>query len=98
MMGLEEMRFFDPRAKIEFSANRLPHWEQEGGVYFVTFRLGDSVPQHLLERWRGEKANWLRTHPPPWTDDVEREYHARFSAAMERWLGEQVLAASSFQS
>ena len=82
----EDMKFFDPRAEIGFSKNRLPHWQQEGAVYFVTFRLADSVPRHLLRQWNEEKEVWRRLHPPPWTEANEREYHARFSAAMERWL------------
>jgi len=40
---------------------RLPHWEKENGIYFVTFRLADSLPQQLLaklesERQEAEKA------------------------------------------
>ncbi len=31
---------------------RLPHWEVEGGVYFVTFRLADSLPQKALQQTR----------------------------------------------
>ena len=27
-MRLEEMQFFDPRREMEFSVNRLPHWQQ----------------------------------------------------------------------
>ena len=34
------------------SRGRLPHWEMEGGVYFVTFRLADSLPQSILAEWR----------------------------------------------
>jgi type I restriction enzyme R subunit/putative DNA methylase len=34
------------------SRGYLPHWEREGGVYFITFRLGDSLPQHVLEQIR----------------------------------------------
>jgi REP element-mobilizing transposase RayT len=29
---------------------RLPHWEKESGLYFLTFRLADSLPQHVLDR------------------------------------------------
>ncbi|MFZ0918340.1 MAG: transposase [Candidatus Udaeobacter sp.] len=29
---------------------------------------------------------WLRAHPQPWNGEVEREYHERFSGAIERWL------------
>ena len=27
----------------------LPHWERNNGTYFVTFRLGDSLPEAVLE-------------------------------------------------
>jgi hypothetical protein len=36
---VEELRFFNPYVDIRFTANRLPHWQQEGAVYFITFRL-----------------------------------------------------------
>ena len=29
---------------------RLPHWEKETGVYFVTFRLADSLPRVVVEK------------------------------------------------
>src|SRR5207244_227864 len=38
---MTELRFFNPYAAIRLTENRLPHWQQEGAVYFVTFRLGD---------------------------------------------------------
>ena len=28
----------------------------------------------------------MRVHPQPWSAEVEREYHERFSGAIERWL------------
>ena len=85
-MRLEEMQFFDLRREMEFSVNRLPHWQQAGGVYFVSFRLGDAVPRALLDPWLGERAVWSGQHPTPWSEDVEREYHSRFTAEIERWL------------
>jgi S-adenosylmethionine decarboxylase proenzyme len=27
----------------------LPHWEKENGIYFVTFRLADSLPQNIIQ-------------------------------------------------
>src|SRR4029077_16871695 len=38
-------RGFDPYGEVRTARRRLPHWRQPGGSYFVTFRLGDSVPQ-----------------------------------------------------
>jgi REP element-mobilizing transposase RayT len=81
-----ELRFFNPYVDIRFTANRLPHWQQEGAVYFVTFRLADAVPYHLRIQWKSEREAWLRVHPQPWTAEVEREYHERFSGAIEGWL------------
>ena len=87
-MDGDELRFFNPYAEIRHTENRLPHWQQAGAVYFVTFRLGDSVPKHLLDRLEEEREAWLRHHPQPWTPEVEREYHERFTGAIERWLDE----------
>ncbi len=38
---------------------RLPHWEKDDAVYFVTFRLADSLPQAVLAEFRNE-AEQLR--------------------------------------
>src|SRR5262245_4157936 len=81
-----ELRFFNPYADIRFTANCLPHWQQEGAVYFVMFRLADAVPRELRAEWESERETWLRVHPPPWSDESEREYQVRFSGAIERWF------------
>jgi len=78
--------FFNPRADISIRKNRLPHWKQDGASYFITFRLADSLPSHLLDQWKRERAIWLDRHPEPWTPETERDYHRRFSGARERWL------------
>lgn len=85
-MRLDELRYFDPYEEITQTENRLPHWEQSGKSYFVTFRLADAVPNLLLDRWHEDRAAWLSHHPEPWIVEIEREYHTRFSAEMERWM------------
>jgi REP element-mobilizing transposase RayT len=82
----EPVRYFDPYADILQGANRLPHWEQSGASYFVTWRLADALPAFLLVQWSAERTVWLKRHPQPWTAEFEREYHRRFTGAMERWL------------
>jgi Rad3-related DNA helicase/REP element-mobilizing transposase RayT len=32
--------------------HNLPHWEQTGGVYAITFRLADSMPKTVLKEWQ----------------------------------------------
>ncbi len=80
------MNFYNPLAETKITENRLPHWQQEGSVYFVTWRLADSIPQHLLERWHQEREIWLKIHPEPWSKDDAKEYHERFSQSIDAWL------------
>jgi putative transposase len=83
---MNDLRFFNPYAEIRATGNRLPHWQQAGAVYFVTFRLTDAIPTKLRNQWRDERETWLRFHPEPWTIETDQEYHKRFSATIERWL------------
>jgi REP element-mobilizing transposase RayT len=83
---MQELRFFNPYADIRQTKNRLPHWQQTAAVYLITFRLADAVPSRLRSQWEGERAAWLKVHPEPWSKEIEREYHERFSGAIERWL------------
>ena len=85
-MDWEDLHFFNPHAKIRFTKNRLPHWQQQVAVYFVTFHLADSLPTTLLKQWDYERTIWLKLHPKPWSQAVLMEYHKRFSAEMESWL------------
>lgn len=50
---------FDPDAEVGVSSRNRPHWDQRGAVTFVTFRLFDSLPGEVLQRWRRELAEWL---------------------------------------
>jgi putative transposase len=83
---MTELRFFNPYDEIRHTENRLPHWQQNGAVYFVTFRLADAVPIRLRNEWENEREAWLRLHPKPWSNEAEMEYHRRFSGAIEQWL------------
>ena len=81
---VETPRFFNPYGEIRFTKNLLPHWQQNGATYFITFRLADSVPTHLRTQWEEERATWLRFHPEPWDVRTELEYHKRFTGAIEK--------------
>jgi len=83
---VNSLRFFNPYEEIRFTENLLPHWQQKGSTYFITFRLADSIPTRLRTRWEGERQVWLRFHPEPWKTQTEQEYHKRFTGAIECWL------------
>lgn len=86
MKTWQPIRFFRSDTETARSRNRLPHWEQEGACYFLTFRLADSLPAPLLRRWRDERVRWLTFHPQPWDEKTELEYHHRFSTKIDEWL------------
>ena len=79
-------RGFDPYGEVSNKRRRLPHWQQAGVAYFITFRLGDSLPQSLLRQWRDERAIWLRWHPEPWLPAEQREYEERFIRRIQESL------------
>lgn len=81
-----KFRPFQPFQEFDRSKRHLPHWQQEAVCYFVTFRLGDSLPQSLLEQWKREHAAWLEHHPKPWTKAIELEHDERFIETREKWL------------
>ncbi|MEX2607669.1 MAG: type I restriction endonuclease, partial [Kiritimatiellia bacterium] len=64
----------------------LPHWKQEGKWMFVTWRLGDSLPESRLRVWREERKQWLSEHPEPWDEETEDLYHRTFTDRIETWL------------
>ena len=83
-----QFRAFDEHAAIEETRRHLPHWEQPGATYFVTFRLADSIANDVLAQWREERAQWLKHHPKPWDWKTAREYIRKFEEEREQWLNQ----------
>ncbi|MCC6698291.1 MAG: transposase [Candidatus Hydrogenedentes bacterium] len=81
-------KYFDRNQPIERLSGNLPHWRQHGVIYFVAFRLVDSLPQSRLKTWRAERDAWLKAHPEPHTPELRRQYHELFSVHFHRWLDE----------
>ncbi|CAN5736862.1 transposase [soil metagenome] len=80
--------FLNAADEIEKHGSKLPHWQQGEVMQFVTFRLGDSIPAIKLSDWRAQRSIWLSFHPKPWSPEIEKEYHQRFTKRMEGWLDE----------
>ena len=70
--------------KISYNGN-LPHWDQDGVLQFVTFRLNDSLPQIKLDEFRQIKEEWQEKHPKPWSIETMEEYQDLFEV-IEDWL------------
>ena len=82
----ERINYFDPSDPIANLHGNLPHWRQDGATYFVTFRLGDSIPKEKLQQWNKERAEWLAAHPEPHDAATKREYYERFPQRFQHWL------------
>lgn len=81
-------RFLPPKNEhaIHITQRRLPHWTCDGVIYWVTFRLADSLPQTKLKEWKTEREYWLQHNPKPWNDAQFAEYNQRFGERLEIWL------------
>ncbi|MCH8527896.1 MAG: transposase [Kiritimatiellae bacterium] len=76
----------NPHYTIEKHLNRLPHWEQDGCLQFVTWSLGDALPAVKRRQLMAEREEWLRLHPEPRPPEMEREVHTLFTERIQQWL------------
>ncbi len=86
-MSDNPLRFYNPLLTSRTSTSRLPHLQQAGAVYFLTFRLADAVPAEPLQAFIRERDEWItRQAPRPWPEQLEKEFHRKFTGRFERWL------------
>ena len=82
--------FLDEDSKIERTRRNLPHWSQEGKLYFVTWRLADSLPQEALAELTADRDAWRRKHgQKPLAElpfAVQREWYRLFHHRVQQWL------------
>ena len=65
---------------------RLPHWQNDGAIYWITFRLADAIPPDKRRAFQEARRLWLKRHPEPWTDAEWKEFNRRFDEKIEFWL------------
>jgi REP element-mobilizing transposase RayT len=80
------MKFYNEREQVERTFHKLPHWQQGEVPIFITFRLSDSLPKELLDRWLAARDLFLVRHPLPWDEATETLYHTQFSNKLDEWL------------
>ncbi|HNX52537.1 MAG TPA: HD domain-containing protein [Pontiellaceae bacterium] len=73
-------------AALHTSRRRLPHWEQDSRIYFITFRLADSIAQEKLNQWQEELEIWKKQQPDPASEETERERARLYHERQEKWL------------
>jgi REP element-mobilizing transposase RayT len=81
--GVPPAIFFPSGSGLTIRSRRLPHWEAEGAVYFVTFRLADSLPKDALREVLSRREDIVLTAAQAgrWLTLIEarklRQLHAR---------------------
>jgi hypothetical protein len=91
---------FDELASVRIYQRSLPHWRQDGTTYFVTFRLGDSIPADVTRQWNDERCRWLTARIPRLdprkqdlsaaiarlSSDDQIQYHKHFNRKLQDYL------------
>ena len=82
--------FLDPDLEVLRTRRNLPHWNQQGKLYFVTWRLADSLPKEALARLESDRKAWLRRYgdiPLSAMEHlVKQEWYRLFHHRVQTWL------------
>jgi type I site-specific restriction endonuclease len=79
--------FYDEESPVDRKQGaNLPHWNQAGAIYFVTFRLADSLPQEKVKIYSQERELWLVNNPEPHSPEQKADYFERFPKRLQVWL------------
>jgi REP element-mobilizing transposase RayT len=89
----------------EFYRRHLPHWHPQGAVFFVTFRLKNSLPYEVIESLRVERERAkIALHKLPETERTEQDkldeqrYFEKWESFLDkaeygpRWLSQPAIA------
>jgi hypothetical protein len=82
--------FYDPYLATDKYHGNLPHWEQAGKMYFVTFRLADSIPTQRLRLLEEERHIWKSANSQIATQAQWIEYYRLFNDRVEAWLDDNI--------
>jgi len=81
---------FDDHAEVDIHKRNLPHWEQQGKLYFVTWRQADSIAKEKREQLHRERDAFIAAYGDPakvrLSPEELRRYHQLFSERVQRWL------------
>lgn len=86
-LSAHPFRPVDPDS-VRISHRRLPHWEQPNRIYFVTFRLADSIAREKREQWQEEMLRLKRD------TDRTRYYVKKQQAWLDKGFGRCILQDS----
>ena len=81
-----DLQCLNPEAPIAITRRNLPHWEQAGCTYFITYRMADSLPAEKLRQLERERDLFCKQNPKPWDEATWRIYTQQFEGGVQQWL------------
>ena len=68
----------------------MPHWRQEGRLYFVTWKQQDSIAKEKRDELRRARESFIKAYGDPATTNLTalllRRYDQLFNERVQRWL------------
>ena len=52
---------------------KLPHWHPEGAMFFITFRLANSLPLHIIQELKEEREREQQKIRPKFSGVQQRD-------------------------
>ncbi len=68
----------------------LPHWHREGKIFFITFRLADSMPPTAVNEFKNAVEEWLERNDSIVNKKVAEEFE-KFKISLQNKLLDQCL-------
>ena len=81
---------FIPHVTVK-SRGRLPHWQVDDAVYFITFRLCDSLPPEIVRNLYLEREDALRASPKMDRARTDRAFGIRLDYYLDQGRGSCLL-------
>ena len=85
-LAINPFRPVEPSEALHTTHRRLPHWNQANRIYFITFRLADSIAQEKLKQWAEELEIWRTNQPNPESEKTRSEQSRRYRRKQQEWL------------
>ncbi|RYD38799.1 MAG: transposase [Verrucomicrobiaceae bacterium] len=69
----------------------LPHWDFDGSLQAITFRLGDALPEHVILSWKSELALMLQHPDQSIAEQAAKELRKRIARHEDAGYGACIL-------